>query len=142
MTSTLIGTSKAIRVKSFLHRNLYQCPPTVKCNIYKAMVHPIMEYSLTVWDPHTSANINRLEAVQRSAARMCFRDFSRFSSVTAMLNDLKLPTLQSRRAKSKLQMLYKIIHNLVDIPSDCLSPVPQYLRNSYFNQLNTRSGQF
>ena len=91
------------------------------------MIRPIMEYFSTVWDPHTSANINCLEAVQRSAARMCFRDFSRFSSVTAMLNDLELPTLQSRRAKSKLQILYEIIHNLVEIPSDCLTPVPQYL---------------
>ena len=68
-------TSKAIRVKSFLHRNLYQCSPTVKCNIYKAMVRPILKYVFTVWDPHTSVNINRLEAVQRSAARMCFKDF-------------------------------------------------------------------
>ena len=106
------------------------------------MVHPIMEYSSTVWDPHTSASINRLEAVQRSTVRTCFRDFSRFSSVMAMLNDLELPTLQSRRAKSKLQMLYKIIHNLIDIPSDCLTPVPQYLRNGYFNQLNTRVANF
>lgn len=130
--------SKATRIKSFLHRNLYQCPPTVKCNIYKAMVRPIMEYSSTVWDPHTSTNINNLESVQRSAARMCFRDFSRFSSVTSMLNDLELPTLQSRRMKSKIQMLYKIIHNLVDVPNDCLTPVPPYLRRGYYNQLITR----
>ena len=94
-------TSKAIRVESFLQRKLYQCPSTVKCNIYKAMVHPIMEYSSTVWDPHTSASINRLEAVQRSTVRTCFRDFSRFSSVMAMLNDLELPTLQSMQ-KSKI----------------------------------------
>jgi len=77
-------------------------------------------YSSTVWDPHTSSNINRLEAVQRSAARMCLNSFSRYSSVTVMLNGLELPSLHSRRFKSKLQMLYKIIHNLVDIPSDCL----------------------
>ena len=82
---------------SYIHINLYQFPPTIKCNIYKAMVRPIMEYASTVWDPHTCVNINRLEAVQRSAARKCYTDFSRFSSVSTMLTDLDLPTLQSRK---------------------------------------------
>ena len=76
------------------------------------MVHPVMEYASSVWDPHTCVNINQLEAVQRSAARMCYKDFSRFSSVSTMLTDLNLPTLQSRRKKLKLQMLYKIIYRL------------------------------
>ena len=36
-------------------------------------------------------------------------------------------------------LLYgKIIHNLVDIPSDCLTPLPSFLRNGYCNQLNTK----
>ena len=106
------------------------------------MVRPIMEYASSVWDPHTCVNINQLEAVQRSAARMCYKDFSRFSSVSTMLTDLDLPTLQSRRKKLKLQMLYKIIHCLADIPDDCLTPVPSFLCSGYFNQLNTRVDSF
>ena len=39
--------------------------------------------------------INQLEAVQRSAARMCYKDFSGFSSISTMLTDLDLPTLTS-----------------------------------------------
>ena len=136
------AASKATRINAFLHRNLYQCPPTIKCNMYKAMVRPIMEYASSVWDPHTCVNINQLEAVQRSATRMCYKDFSRFSSVSTMLTDLNLPTLQSRRKKLKLQMLYKIIHRLADIPDDCLTPVPSFLRSGYFNQLNTRVDSF
>ena len=106
------------------------------------MVRPIMEYASSVWDPHTCADINQLEAVQRSAAIMCYKDFSRFSSVSTMLTDLDLPTLQSRRKKLKLQMLYKIIHCLADIPDDCLTPVLSFLRSGYFNQLNTRVDSF
>ena len=48
-----------------------------------------------------------------------------------MLTDLDLHTLQSRRKKLKLQMLYKIIHRLADIPDDCLTPVPSFLRSGY-----------
>jgi len=86
-----------------------------------------MEYASTVWDPHTNVNISRLECVQRSVARMCYKDFFRCSSVSTMLNNLNLPTLQCKRNKLKLQMLYKIINHIVDISDDCLTPVPSYL---------------
>ena len=84
----------------------------IKSNIYKAMVRPIMEYSSTIWDPHTSVNINRVESIQRYAARMCFRNYSRYSSVTSMLAELNLPTLEERGIRAKLQLFYKIIYHL------------------------------
>ena len=107
------------------------------------MVRSIMEYSLTVWDPPTSSiNINCLESVQRHAARMCFKNFSRYSSVTSLLSELNFSTLQDRRSRAKLQMMYKIIHHLVAIPDDCLTPAPSYLQSWYFNQLNTNVDSF
>ena len=134
--------SKATKVIGFLQRNLYQCPPLVKSNIYKAMVRPIMEYSSTIWDPHTSVNINRVESVQRYAARMCFRNYSRYSSVTSMLAELNLPTLEERRTRAKLQLFYKIIYHLVSIPDNCLTPIPPSLRSGYFKQLLTNVDSF
>ena len=80
--------SKATKVNAFLHRNLYHCPVNTKLNCYKAMVRPVIEYASPVWDPHTSTNTNLLEAVQRSAARLCYKDYSRFSSVSLMLTYL------------------------------------------------------
>ena len=38
------------------------------CIYYKSMVRPILEYA---GDPHTTANIQKLESVQRRAARFC-----------------------------------------------------------------------
>ena len=131
-------TSKAIRVNGFLYRNLYHCPITVKLNCYKAMVRPIIEYASPVWDPHTSLYINHLEAVQRSAARFCCKDYSRFSSVTSMLSSLNLPSLRDRRIRAKLLMMYKIIHQLVCIPDDFLAPKYPSLRRGYFTQPDTR----
>ena len=94
-----------------------------------AMVRPIMEYSSTIWDPHTSVNINRVESIQRYAARMYF---TRYSSVTSMLAELNLPTLEERRIRAKLQLFYKIIYHLVTIPDNCLTPIPPSLRSGYF----------
>ena len=68
-------------------------------------------------------------------AGMCFKNYSRYSSVTTMLADLNLPTLQDRRNRTKLQMLYKIVHHLVTIPDDCLTPVPSSQQSGYFNQI-------
>ena len=36
-----------------LRRNFNQCPPYVKCNLYKSMVQPIIESASPVWKPHT-----------------------------------------------------------------------------------------
>ena len=79
------------------------------------MVQPILEYSSTVWDPHTLVNIIKLESIQKSAARFCYNTYSRFCSVSAMQNCFCLLTLQCRRNKAKLSMMYKIIHHLVAI---------------------------
>ena len=55
-------------------------------------------------------------------------DFSRFSSVTSMLNHLSWPTLEQRRNYFKLLMLFKLIHGLVAIPSITLIPMASHTR--------------
>ena len=85
-----------------------------------------MEYASVAWDPHTRRNSDRVERIQRGAARFVMGDYSRRSSVSSMLHCLEWPTLQERRLCSRLAMMYKIRHGLVDIPwceffSDCPS---------------------
>ena len=86
-----------------------------------------------VWDSHTTTNINKLESIQKAAARFCFNDFSRLSSVTAMLTSLDL---QSRRMRAKLITMHKIINDLVSIPKDYFIS-PNRLRRGYYKQLFT-----
>ena len=61
--------SKANRTLGFLRRNMKDCTKPVKDFTYKAMIHPTMEYSSTVWDPALQTHITALEQVQRRAAR-------------------------------------------------------------------------
>ena len=98
------------------------------------MVRPIVEYAAPVWDPHTLVNINKLESIQRTAARFCFNDFSRYSSVTDMLHSLDLPLLQSRRTKSKLTTFYKIIKGDLVVPTADLNSKLSSLRSGYYHQ--------
>ena len=81
------------------------------------LVRPQLEYGSTVWYPHTTIDINKVEAVQRRAARWATRDYIYTSSVTAMLKDLNWPPLDQRCIDSRLLMMYKVTYDLVAIPA-------------------------
>jgi hypothetical protein len=41
----------------------------IKEQAYQTLVRPLVEYASTVWNPYTKIEINKIEAVQRRAAR-------------------------------------------------------------------------
>ena len=43
--------TKANRTLGFLRRNLHSCPQEVKEAAYKGLMHPVLEYGSSVWDP-------------------------------------------------------------------------------------------
>lgn len=111
-------TKKANSTMAFLRRNIQPGPREAKSTAYKTYVRPIIEYASTVWSPHADCHINQLEMIQRRAARFVMSDYTRQSSVSDMLTSLKWDTLKQRRDASRLSMLYRIQHNLVDVTPD------------------------
>ena len=111
-------TKRAKQTTAFLRRNLSCCSRYVKAKCYKSLVRPQLDYASTSWDPYTKTNAAKVEAVQRRAARFCFNDYSRTSSVSLMMQELGWEDLQTRRQQNKAIMMYKIVNNLVDIPAD------------------------
>ena len=110
-------TKKANNTLAFLKRNISSCPAKIKAQCYTTLVRPIMEYACVVWDPVAQRNIYALEMVQRRAARFTLGDYRTTSSVTNMLQELNWNTLEERRKKAKVIMLYRIVHQTVAIPS-------------------------
>ena len=127
-------TKKANRSLSFLKRNIKTKNKNVKTLAYNSLVRPHLEYSCQVWDPHTENDINKLESVQRRAARYVTNRYHNTSSPSEMLTELEWETLQQRRAKIRLITLYKIVNNLIEIPrSQYLTPViPMYQHQCFF----------
>jgi hypothetical protein len=110
--------TKANRTLGFIRRNLWFCPEEVKSTAYTALVRPVLEYACCAWDPYRTVHINKLESVQRKAARFCSGDYKRESSVTQMLGNLEWDSLEARREKYRLAMLYKIQNGLVGIDKE------------------------
>ena len=110
-------TAKASRTLGFLRRNLGECTKEVKRAAYTSLVRPTLEYASPSWDPTSTEDTNKLEKVQRQAARFVHGNFSERNPgcVTRMVNNLGWETLESRRKKDRLTTLFKIQHGLVDI---------------------------
>jgi hypothetical protein len=53
----------------FLKRNLKTSNTNIKSQAYLSLVRPKLEYACSVWDPHTAEHCNKIEMVQRQAAR-------------------------------------------------------------------------
>ena len=102
----------------FLQRNLRINNQDTKASAYFNLVRPNLEYWSTVWSPHTSQAKHKIEMVQRRAARYATNRYRNTSSVTDMLENLNWETLETRRTKSQLTKMFKILHGLVDIPAD------------------------
>ena len=110
---------KASFTLSFLERNLQKCPPHIKAQCYNSLVRPILEYGCCAWDPHLVTQIDKLEKINKRAARFVTGNHTREHGNTRKnMKSLGWQPLQERRAKLKVTMLFKIKEDLI-ASKDC-----------------------
>ena len=118
--------NKASQILGLLRRNLKKCSIRTKSIAYQALARPHLEYATPAWDPHTKSNIDKLEKVQRRAARFVLNNYTYppapSSSVTAMLASLEWQPLHTRRTVTRLTLFYKMVHETIAIPNHMLTP--------------------
>ena len=86
--------------------------------------------------PYHQVDINRIEKVQRTAARWTCRRWRNQSHVREMLEELQWPDLQERRQQVSLSLFYKIHHNLAVVDKN------RYLSELGGGSRRTRSHPF
>ena len=70
----------------------------VKLQAYKGLIRPVLEYASTAWDPHQSYLQEKLEKVQKRAARFITSNYNyEPGSMTTILKQTKLELLKERR---------------------------------------------
>ena len=85
-------------------------------NLFKTYVRPVMEYNTCTWSPYLKGDIQNAESVQRMyTKRLCQRANISFIDYNDRLNKLGLESLQARRIKNDLILIYKIMNNLIGI---------------------------
>ena len=112
---------KAGSTLGFLRRNLRNCPQECRRLAYVALVRSTLEYGEVVWDHYLKQDTEKLERIQRQAARFITRDYiyQELGCIGRMLDFLNLPSLEERRRQLRLTMLYKIAQGLVPaLPAD------------------------
>ena len=135
-------TSTANKTLGFVKRNVVTKNKDIKTMAYNSLVRPQVEYALiVVWSLYTKDNINKIEKVQRRAARWVTNDYSSYSSVTDMLSNLGWRSLEKRRTDTRLAMFYKIVYGLVAIPLQSYFEHPEvYTRHMHslsYRQIHT-----
>ncbi|CAC5413182.1 unnamed protein product [Mytilus coruscus] len=107
------------------------------------MVRSNLDYCATVWNPYQKEQVKKVEMVQRRAARYAINRYRNTSSVGSMLEELDWETLENRRVKLQLTLVYKVVNNLVDIPCNTyLTPMSSRTRTSHtkkFRQYSTKT---
>ena len=97
--------------KCFVTRNVQ-----VLTKAFTVYVRPMLEYASSVWSPCYVGLVEKLEAVQRNFTRRIPGMESK--SYSERLEALNLESLELRRLKADLILVYKIIFGLVDVDTD------------------------
>ena len=129
-------TSKANRTLGFIKRNLCSCPKKTKEAAYKTLVMPLVESSSAAWDPYTQDLQDRIEQIQRRAARFVLNDYSSRSPgcVTEMLQSLGWESLQDRRYFRRLAVLQQSRLGRLSLPiGNYLQPFQRQSRHHHCN---------
>ena len=66
---------KASSTLGFLRRNLRHCPTNCRKTAYISLVRSTLEYGSVVWDPYLKQDIDKLERIQKKAARFISQDY-------------------------------------------------------------------
>lgn len=114
---------RAKKLLGYLYRLFYRnVQPTSLCNLFTALIRPILEYASQVWDPYTLKNKHKIENLQKYALRISSGRWA--ASYEELLDHFKLPTLASRREYLRVTTLHKLHSGHSYLPPDILKLQP------------------
>ena len=101
-------SSRANKSLGLLRRTHKPCCERVKEQAYLSIVRPIAEYAAPVWSPHTNRDVNKIEQVQKNAARFVKNDYNPYTSTSGLVSSLGWVSLEHRRLLAQASLFYKI----------------------------------
>ena len=112
--------SKANKLLGLLRHTFKHLNEEIFTLLYKSIIRPHVEYATSVWSPHLKKDRDKIERLQRRATKLVpsIKDLS----YQERLRQLNLPTLEFRRLRTDLILLYKHTHQFIklDTKTHCL----------------------
>ena len=103
---------KANALAGMLRRSFTYLNVDMFKSLFTSIVRPHLEYGAPIWSPYMKKYVHAIENVQRRATKqipglsnLSYRD---------RLKLIKLPTLQYRRYRGDMIIVYKLAHGLYD----------------------------
>ena len=113
---TSLVTNKANRVLGLIKSSFAYLDSNMLVRLYKSMVRPILEYGNIIWGPHYLMDQKKVETIQRRATKLVISLHNNDYGIR--LTELRLPSLNYRRQRGDMILLYQIFNSLVDINAD------------------------
>ena len=104
--------ARANRLLGFIRTVARGSSPNAIFSLYKSLVLPILEYGLPAWHPHTSAQKNKLERVQRTATRLALHQRRGEMSYEDRLQQLNWHPLTHRRNYVLSSFVFRVLHGV------------------------------
>ena len=123
--------SKSNSLSHLILKSFRSVQPSIYITLYKTYVRPILEYNVSIWSTQIAEDIDLVEAAQRTFTRkLCQKLNIRYSDYSDRLKILKIESLEYRRLKMDLILVYKILNNLIDLDISKFFTISQ-INNKY-----------
>ena len=118
--------TKANKMLGMIKRTFSHLDRTMLVQLFKVYVRPHLEYCQQACSPHYEKDIEKLEKVQRRATKLipCLEGLT----YDERLKDLKLYSLEDRRKRGDLILMYRIMTNDIKIDRNKLFSIKDYQR--------------
>ena len=102
----------------FIHKKLKYCPVSTREMAYCSLVRSSLEYCAGTWDHDLQKDKMTLEKVNRRAVRVIYNKswWDPTVSPTALMKELGWSSLEDRRYRQRMAMMYNISHGVVAVP--------------------------
>lgn len=108
--------NKASRILGLINRTIEYRHTDILLRLYKSLVRPHLEYSISAWSPHYSKDKVLIEKIQRRFTRMipsvCNLPYE------VRFKKLGLWSLEDRRVRADLIEVFKIVYGLSSVKFD------------------------
>ena len=115
--------NKANSMMGLIRRSFVHMDEDMFKKLFKALVHPHLEYANTIWNPTKIKDITAIENVQQRATK--YIPTLKNLTYEERLKKLNLPTLQFRRLRGDLIETYKLLTGKYDKTVSNILPTRQ-----------------